>query len=76
MPEHGFARCEEWLKAERRSCGRWVYVFAIRGGGCIVTEVSLDEKRHVEQIQTPGEILEYLGLWEALMALAEWQQKR
>lgn len=59
----GFIRCSEWLASERRECGRWIFVFAIRGGRNIVAEVTLDEKAAMRKLSTPAEMLEYLGIF-------------
>lgn len=63
IPEHGFIRCDKWLGDEKRECGRWVYLCAMRGGGVIAAEVHLSELKYVETLQTPTEVLDHLGVW-------------
>lgn len=62
--ETGFIRCAHWLAADRAECGRWVFVFAIRGSKCIIAEVSLDEQEEMEQLATPSAMLDYLGIFD------------
>jgi hypothetical protein len=62
ITEDGFTRCEKRL-ARGQPCGRWIYMFSIRGGGCIVAEVQLNEKRIMETLTTPAEMLEYLDVF-------------
>jgi len=61
--ETGFIRCPHWIADERRECGRWVFLFSVRGGGAIVAEVALDEQRTIEELSTPAAMLEYLGIF-------------
>ena len=63
VTEAGFVRCQHHVRhgAQWHDCGRWVFLYAIRGGGVVVAEVSLDEKRAMERLTTPAEMLEYLG---------------
>lgn len=61
--ETGFLMCDRWIQAERRECGLWVFVFAIRGDRCIVAQVSLDEQDEMDQLQTPAAMLDYLGIF-------------
>lgn len=64
VPESGFIRCQHWLANERRECGRWIFLYAIRGGRCVVAEVSLDDYRKMAVLSTPAEMIEYLGIFE------------
>jgi hypothetical protein len=43
-------------------CDRWVFLYAIRGGGIVVAEVSPDEKDQMEDLSTPTEMIDYLGV--------------
>lgn len=64
--ETGFLRCGKWTDRAARGgheCGAWVFVLAIRGGGCIIAEVSLDEQDEMAQLQTPDAMLRYLGIF-------------
>lgn len=64
IPEHGFIRCGHWIGEERRECGRWVFLYAVRGGKVVVAEVSLDEKTAMRRLATPAEMIEYLGIFK------------
>lgn len=64
IPESGFIRCSHWIGEERRECGRWVFLYAIRGGKVVVAEVSLDEKKAMRRLQTPAEMIDYLGIFK------------
>jgi hypothetical protein len=44
-------------------CGLWVFIFAIRGAGVVVAQVSLDEMEEMRELQTPTAMLEYLRIW-------------
>jgi hypothetical protein len=55
--ETGFKRCD------KHGCDRWSFLFAIRGGGVIVAEVTLDEMTEMEHLSTPTELLDYLGIF-------------
>lgn len=62
LPESGFIRCGHWVAEERRECGRWVFLYAIRGGRVVVVEVTLADKKAMRQLSTPAEMIEYLGI--------------
>jgi hypothetical protein len=59
----GFIRCDHWIASERRECGRWIFLLAVRGGGAIVAEVTLDDKAAMRKLSTPAQMLDYLGLF-------------
>lgn len=59
--ETGFVRCGKWNA--QSECGLWVFVFAIRGNGVVVAQVSLDEMDEMRDLQTPTEMLSYLRIW-------------
>ena len=63
VTEAGFVRCNHWIDAERRECGLWIFLLSIRGGAIVCAAVSLDEKRAMEQLSTPAELVEYLGIF-------------
>lgn len=63
FPEHGFIRCEKRLDRGGGECDRWVYLFAFRGGGCVVAEVQLNEMRAMEELSTPTAMIDYLGIF-------------
>ena len=63
IPEHGFIRCDEWIHQENAECGRWIFLLTIRGGGAIIAEVTLDEMQEMEDLQTPAQMMKYLGVW-------------
>lgn len=63
VTEAGYIRCHHWIAAERRECGLWIFLYAIRGGGLVVASLSLDEKRAMAHLTTPAEIIEYLGIF-------------
>jgi hypothetical protein len=60
----GFVQCAHWLAGEQRECGLWVFAFAIEGGRAIVAEVTEDESSAMEELRTPGAMLDYLGIFE------------
>lgn len=62
IPESGFVRCPKHLNRQGMECGRWVFIIAIRGGSCIVAEVSPDERQEMEDLSTPAAMLDYLGI--------------
>ena len=63
FPEHGFILCDKHMGRGLGLCGTWLFVYAIRGGGIIEAEVQLWEKRAMEEIQTPGEMIHFLGIF-------------
>jgi hypothetical protein len=65
VTEAGFVRCAHWIKEERRECNRWVFLYAVRGGGIVVAEVTLHEKDAMERehLTTPSEMIDYLGIF-------------
>jgi hypothetical protein len=69
FPESGFLRCEHWIAAEHRECGRWIFIYAIRGGGCVVAEVSMDERDEMDELLTPAQMIEYLGIFDQLVVV-------
>jgi hypothetical protein len=64
IPESGFIRCSHWIGEERRECGRWVFLYAVRGGKVVVAEVTLEDKKLMRRLQTPAEMIEYLGIFQ------------
>jgi hypothetical protein len=44
-------------------CDRWVFIYAIRGGRCIVVEVEEGERAAIRRLGTPAEMLDYLGIF-------------
>lgn len=44
-------------------CGRWVFLYAIRGEGLIVARVEPSERRETRKLSTPAEVIEYLGIF-------------
>lgn len=66
IPEHGFIRCPHRTTTEdgqRIACDRWVFLYAIRGGGIITAEVTPDEMDEMAELCTPAAMLEYLAIW-------------
>lgn len=63
IPEHGFVRCSKWVEAEHRECGRWVFLYVIRGGMCVIAEVELREKEEMKRLQSPAQMLDYLEIF-------------
>lgn len=63
IPESGFIRCAHWIDGEKRECGRWVFVYAIRGGRAVVAEVELAEQDEMEDLATPAEMIDFLGIF-------------
>lgn len=77
VTEAGFIRCAHETDVNHRrdvehgdgprqrpvECGLWVFLLNIRGGGTVVAAVSLDEKRAMEHLSTPAELIEYLGIF-------------
>lgn len=68
VTESGLVRCPKWNGATE--CGAWLYLFAIRGGGIVVAQVELAEVDRLEQLHTPGEIIDFLGIWDTWAAAA------
>lgn len=65
IPEFGFVRCQHWLPTQRQDCGKWVFVYQVRGGLFLVAPVSLEEQRELGKLATPAEVLIALGLgWQ------------
>lgn len=65
FPESGFIRCQHWINDGRSKgyeCGKWIFLFAIRGGGTIVAEVELKEMRQMEEMATPTAMLDFLQI--------------
>lgn len=60
-PESMFSRCARWTQGAGE-CNRWVYIYQIRGGLFLAVEVRLDELRELEQLATPAEVVERLGI--------------
>jgi hypothetical protein len=63
VTEAGFVRCNQWIQAERRECGHWVFILAIRGGGVVAAAVNLEERRAMKVLSTPAEMIRYLGIF-------------
>lgn len=66
VTEAGFIRCPHRHGDGRGvgvECGRWVFLFQIRGGALIVAEVQLSEVEPMKALGTPAEMLSYLGIW-------------
>ena len=65
VTEAGFTQCREWVHETQRrhECGRWLFIFAIRGGGIIAAAVSPEEKRAMKNLSTPAEMIRYLGIF-------------
>lgn len=61
--ETGFIRCNHWIDTQKRECGRWVFLFAVRGGGVFVVEAPLEEHEDIAEIQNPHGMLEYFGIF-------------
>lgn len=51
------------MAANAPMCGRWVFIFAIRGGGVIVARVEPDERQAMAHLDTPAAVIEYLGIF-------------
>lgn len=64
VTEAGFVECRKWVKDEKRECGRWVFIYSIRGGGNIVVEVTKTERDEVRKFSTPAEMIDYLGIFK------------
>lgn len=47
-----------------RECGRWVFVYAVRKGRCIVAEATAAEVAAMMELTTPSQMIEYLGIFE------------
>lgn len=56
------ARLKSMVK-DAPMCSRWVFLYAIRGGGLVVARVDPDERRAMRQLSTPAEVIEYLGIF-------------
>jgi hypothetical protein len=62
--EVGFIPCRHWMGDEKRECGRWIFLFAIRGGGIIEVEVwDMADKDKIKELSTPAQMIEYLGIF-------------
>lgn len=59
---HGEKRCDHWIPGDRRECGRWVYLQMMPGGGATAIEVSLDDLKAMENMETQTEIFDYLDI--------------
>jgi hypothetical protein len=62
--DSGFIQCLHWIAAEQRECGLWIFILPIRGGRAIVVEVSEDDTDAMGDLQTPGAMLDFLGIFE------------
>lgn len=63
VTEAGFIRCEAMDSRSQQRCGKWVFLFAIRGGRLVVAEVGLDDIPAMRDLTTPAAMIEYLGIW-------------
>ena len=59
--ESGAVRCQHRTKGI--DCGRWVFLLPFRGGSVITAEVTLAELAEMEDLQTPTEVLDFLGIF-------------
>lgn len=62
--ESGFFRCQKWIAEEKRECGLWSFVLALRGDGVIVCEVTLADKERMKKLDTPAAMINYLRIFE------------
>ncbi len=60
--ETGFGRCSHHIHGENRECGRWIFVYQVRGGGYFIADVTLEEKAVMRKLSTPAEMFEFLGI--------------
>jgi hypothetical protein len=64
ITESGFVRCTAVDAHSQLPCDRWVFLFAIRGGGCVVADVSIEEKKAMKGLATPAAMIDYLGIFK------------
>lgn len=64
ITESGFVQCLHWISGEHRECGLWVFIMPIRGGRAIVAEVTEDDADAMMELQSPGAMLDFLGIFE------------
>lgn len=57
--ETGFVICG----GDKGRCGLWVFIFAIRGSGVVVAQVTPDEMEEMRDLQTPTAMLDYLQIF-------------
>lgn len=61
--ERSAHRCHHWDDASRSECGRWTYFIAIRGGGVIAADVTLDEVNTIDKMETGTEVIDFLEIF-------------
>lgn len=66
--ETGLIQCKHWIAEDRRECGLWIFAFVIRGGKCVIAEVTQAETSQLEEFTTPAELIDYLGIFEQISA--------
>ena len=63
IPERGGLRCEHFIASERRECGRWTYLIAIKGGGVIAVDVTQDDIDEMEHLDSKTAVIDYLQIF-------------
>lgn len=66
--ESGLIQCSKWIADEKRECGLWIFAFVVRGGKCVIAEVTQAETSRLAELTTPAEVIDYLGIFEQISA--------
>lgn len=64
--ESGLIQCSKWIAEEKRECGLWIFAFVVRGGKCVIAEVTQAETSRLAELTTPAEVIDYLGIFEQI----------
>jgi len=65
ISDTGFIRCRYQLAKDKRECGRTLFLLQIRGDAAIIVEVRTDDLAAMRRLSTPGEMLDFLGIFSA-----------
>jgi hypothetical protein len=63
MDESGTIRCNKWIDREKRECSKWVWIMHFRGGGNLVVDVSLEDIKRLNNMDSATQRIAYLGIF-------------
>lgn len=70
IDESGCIRCNKWIEKEKRECSKWLWIMHFKGGGNIIVDVSLEDIKRLNNMDTATQRIAYLGIFGAADAEA------